>query len=49
MGVQLATNESFCPIFGIKEFAKMPKDIMSRCHRFSIEEYLSAYQKELKL
>ena len=49
MGIQLAINEGFCPIFGIKEYSKMPKDIMSRCHRFSIEEYLSTRQEVLKL
>lgn len=49
MGVQLVIDEEFCPIFGIDEYNKMPPDIMSKCHRFSIEEYLSAMQKELKL
>ncbi len=49
MGVQLAINEGFCPIFGILEYNKMPPKITSRCHRFSIEEYLSVQQKELKL
>jgi hypothetical protein len=31
------------------EFNKMPDDILSECHRFSIEEYLSEQQKMLKL
>ena len=49
MGVQLAINDGFCPIFGILEYDKMPAEMESKCHRFSIEEYLSAQQKELKL
>ena len=49
MGIQLAIGEGFCPIFGIKEFDKMPVDIVSRCHRFGIEEYLSVSQDYLKL
>ena len=49
MGIQLAIGEGFCPIFGIKEFKKMPVDIITKCHRFSIEEYLSAKQKVFKL
>lgn len=49
MGVQLAINDGFCPIFGILEYDRMPAEMESKCHRFSIEEYLSAQQKELKL
>lgn len=49
MGVQLDTSTGVTTIFGIKEFEKMPVDIMSKCHRFSIEEYLSAQQEQLKL
>lgn len=49
MGVQLAVGEGFVPLFGIHEYEKMPPDITSRCHRFSIEEYLSVNQKRLKL
>ncbi len=49
MGVQLVTNREFIPIFGIDEFNKMPPDILSQCHRFSIEKYLSKMQKSLKL
>jgi hypothetical protein len=49
MGVKLLLGKGFCPIFEIDEFEKMPKDIISLCYRFSIEEYLSAYQGELKM
>ncbi|WP_027868839.1 hypothetical protein [Eubacterium sp. AB3007] len=49
MGVQLAVEEGFCPIFRMKDYSMMPVDIKSRCHRFSIEEYLSIKQQELKL
>ena len=49
MGVKLAIDEDFCPIFGIDEYEKMPKNISSRCHRFELEDYLSKLQIELKL
>lgn len=49
MGVRLDMNYSKPPIFAINEFGKMPRDIFSTCHRFSIEEYLSEAQRELKL
>lgn len=49
MGVKLLLEKGFCPIVDLTEFNKIPKDIISRCYRFSIEEYLSAYQKELKM
>lgn len=49
MGVQLATDQKFVPIFGINEFKDLPSDFLSESHRFSIEEYLSEKQKWLKL
>lgn len=49
MGVKLAINEGFCPIFEVGEYNRMPKDIYSRCHRFNIEEYLDKTQAQLKL
>lgn len=49
MGVRLVINHKYSTIFGINEFEKMSKDLLSECHRFSIEEYLSKKQKALKL
>ena len=49
MGVRLATNENFMPLFLMNEFQRIPKDIISTCHRFSIEEYTSKRQKKMKL
>ena len=38
MGIRLATEYSFNPIFGIGNYKAFPKDILASCHRFSIEE-----------
>lgn len=38
MGVRLATEYSFVPIFKIGDYRAFPKDILASCHRFSIEE-----------
>ena len=49
MGVRLASNVSFLPLFKIDEFQKIPKDIISTCYRFSIEDYTRKDQKKIKL
>lgn len=49
MGVILETKADFIPIFGIKEYEKMPANIVSKCHRFSVEDYVSPDQQWLKL
>lgn len=49
MGVQLAIDKGYVPIFHMLDFSDMPRDILSECHRFSIEEYLSGDQKFIKL
>ena len=49
MGVKLAIDENFSPLFKMSEFEKIPRDILSTCHRFSIEEYTSLRQKKMKL
>ena len=48
MGINLAINYTHIPIFGIHEFSKMPKDIFSDCHRFSIEDYIRKDQVSYK-
>lgn len=48
-GIKLAKGLGFVPFFGIDEFEKMSKDIISKCYRFSIEEYISPDQGTLKL
>lgn len=49
IGVNLATNNSYTPIFLMDNTKRIPRDILSTCHRFSIEEYISRRQKRLKL
>ena len=48
-GRQNAFAENFMPLFLMNEFQRIPKDIISTCHRFSIEEYTSKRQKKMKL
>lgn len=38
MGVRLATEYAFTPIFRLGNYNAFPKDILASCHRFSIEE-----------
>ena len=49
MGVNLYKEDGVTPIFGIHEFSKMSKDILSICHRFSIEDYMSKVQGTIKM
>lgn len=38
MGIRLATEYEFVPIFEIGNYESFPKDILDSCHRFGIEE-----------
>ena len=49
MGVKLALDYEFKPLYSADEFNKIPIDVFSECHRFSIEKYLRTNQKHLKL
>lgn len=49
IGVRLATNESFEPLFRMCDHMKIPREILHTCHKFSIEEYTSRRQKRMKL
>lgn len=49
MGVRLASSEVYIPIFHVSECKKLPKDIISTCHRFSIESYIVKRQKSMKM
>lgn len=49
MGVNLYFENGVIPIFGIHEFQKMSKDIISICYRFSIEDYMSKVQGKVKM
>jgi len=49
MGINLAVNMGKNSVVRIDEFCRLPKDILNECHRFSIEDYLSIQQKQLKL
>ena len=47
MGVQLATGYNFCPIIEVGDIRKIPSDVFSVCHRFSIEKFLASKQRHL--
>lgn len=47
MGVNLA-DIGFCPIIAVDDFQELPKDIFFKCHRFSVEEFISKKQRHLK-
>ena len=49
MGVNLYKENGITPIFGIHEFHEMSKDLISICHRFSIEDYMSRVQGQIKM
>lgn len=49
MGVKLAIDYEFEPLYSVDDFSKIPADIFSECHRFSVEKYLCTKQKHLKL
>ena len=49
MGVKLATNKGIDTLFEMNDFGKMSKDVISVCHRFSIEENIGRTIKSVKL
>ena len=49
MGVKLATNCGIETIFEMNDFGKLDKDVISVCHRFSIERNLGRTIRSLKL
>jgi len=49
MGIKLALDYRFSPLFRISDFYLMDKEVFSECHRFSIDEFLSRKNRHLKL